>query len=87
VELVDHFGISLKSRRMLGQEVSQRGMDEKIPVQVPAIETCFMSIDEIAQIFYKSHSLYRGGDSMSQTPKYIGGEIGIFLSLRNMKKI
>ena len=32
-----------------------------IPVQVPAIETCFMSIDEIAGIFSKSHSPYIGG--------------------------
>ena len=38
-----------------------------IPIQVPAIETCFMPIDEIARIFSKSQSLYRGG------------EIGIFL--------
>ena len=37
----------------------------KIPVQVPAIERCFMSIDEIARIFSKSRS------------PYIGGEIGI----------
>jgi len=48
---------------------------KKIPVQVPAIETCFMSIDEVAWIFSKSQSLYRGG------------EFGIFLNPRNMKKI
>ena len=34
----------------------------EIPVQVPAIRTCFMSIDEIARIFSKSQSLYRGGE-------------------------
>ena len=33
-----------------------------ILVQVPAIETCFMSIDEIVRIFSKSQSLYRGGE-------------------------
>ena len=33
-----------------------------IPAQVPAIETCFMSVDEIARIFSKSLGLYRGGD-------------------------
>ena len=35
---------------------------KKIPIKVPAIETCFMSIDEIAQIFSKSQGLYRGGE-------------------------
>ena len=52
---------------------------EKIPVQVPAIETCFMSIDEIAQIFSKS-----------QSPLYIGGEARNFFKSQeyeeNMKK-
>ena len=43
-----------------------------IPVQVPAIETCFMSIDEIARIFSKSKSLRRGG------------EIGIFPKSRGL---
>ena len=47
----------------------------KIPVQVPAIETCFMSIDEIAQIFSKCQS------------PYIGGGIGIFLCPKNMKEL
>ena len=36
--------------------------DSEIAVQVPAIKTCFMSIDEIARIFSKSQSLYRGGE-------------------------
>ena len=36
--------------------------DLEIPVQVPEIKTCFMSIDEIARIFSKSQSLYRGGE-------------------------
>ena len=35
--------------------------NEAMLVQVPAIETCFISIDEIAQIFSKCQSLYRGG--------------------------
>ena len=35
-------------------------LKEKIPVQDPAIKTSFMSIDEIARIFSKSQSLYRG---------------------------
>ena len=35
--------------------------DLEIPVQVPAIKTCFMSKDEIARIFSKSQSLYRVG--------------------------
>jgi len=41
----------------------------KIPVQVPAIKTCFMSIDEIARIFSKSQSL-------KVIPSYRGGEFG-----------
>ena len=36
--------------------------DLEIPVQVPAIKTCFMSTDEIARIFSKSQSLCRGGE-------------------------
>ena len=36
--------------------------DLEIPVQVPAIKTCFISVDEIARIFLKSQSLYRGGE-------------------------
>ena len=49
----------------------------QIFVQVQATETCFMSIDEIARFF------------PSPRPHNIitEGEIGIFLSLRNMKKI
>ena len=35
---------------------------KQIPVQVPAIKKCFMSIDEIARIFSKSQSLYRRGE-------------------------
>ena len=37
-------------------------MKKEIPVQVPAIETCFTSIDEIARIFAKSQSLHREGE-------------------------
>ena len=52
--------------------VSQHDVEENkgIPGQVPAIETGFMSSDEIARIFSKSQS------------PYIGGEIGIFPSPR-----
>ena len=32
----------------------------EIPVQDPAIKTCFTSVDELARIFSKSQSLYRG---------------------------
>ena len=35
---------------------------KSIPVQVPAIETCFMSIDEEARIFSKSSRPYIGGE-------------------------
>ena len=45
-----------------------------IPVQVPAIESYFMSMDEIARIFSKFQS------------SYIGGEIGIFSSPRAYKE-
>ena len=53
---------------------------KEIAVQVPAIETCFMSINEIAQIFSKSQGLYRGGEfGIFPSPRaYIEGEIGIF---------
>ena len=49
----------------------------EILVRVPAIETCFMSIDEIVRIFLKSQS------------SYIGEEFRIFLcpkASENMKK-
>ena len=36
--------------------------DLEIPVQVPTIKTRFTSIDDIARIFSKSQSLYRGGE-------------------------
>ena len=39
-----------------------RGGGSKILVQVPAIETCFMSIDEIARILSKCQSPYIGGE-------------------------
>ena len=61
----------------------------QIPVQVPATETCFMSIDEIL-IFLKSQNSYNHrrraqNFSMSQSLRkyegiYRGGELGIFLS-------
>ena len=39
------------SRHTLCLYVGENG--KKIPVQVPAIEICFMSIDEIARIFFQ----------------------------------
>ena len=54
-------------KNLLGHQ-ARPGVDKgtrtkiEIPVQVPAIETCFMSIDEIARIFSKSQGPYRGGE-------------------------
>ena len=58
----------------MGDESPCMFWDLEIPVQSPAIETCFMSVDEITHMFSKSQS------------PYIGGEIGIIPSPGNMKK-
>ena len=56
-----------------------RFWDLEIPVQVPAIETCFTSIDEIARIFFKSQSLYRGFFLCPGAYIALGGEeLGFF---------
>ena len=39
-------------------KVKKLRITEEIPVQVPAIETCFRPIDEIARIFFESQSPY-----------------------------
>jgi len=49
-----------ETERRNGRKEEEEG--EKIPVQVPAIKTWIMSIDEIVRIFSKSQSLYRGGE-------------------------
>ena len=56
--------VRLKMNVLKTQYMTTRegGEMKKIPVQVPAIKICFMSIDEIAWIFSKSQSLYRGGE-------------------------
>jgi len=45
-----------------GKIIGRSLCTKRIPVQVPAIKTCFTSIDEIARIFSKSQSLYREGE-------------------------
>jgi len=58
-----------------------------IPFQVPGIETCSMSIDEIARIFSKSQSLYRGGEVeifLKSQGLYRGGVFGIFLKSQGL---
>ena len=53
--------VRLKMNVLKTQYMTTRegGEMKKIPVQVPAIKICFMSIDEIARIFFQSYSLYR----------------------------
>ena len=63
----------------------------KIPVQVPAIETCFMSTDEIlvARILSKSRSLYIRGEfnvkKFFQVP-WPRGKLEIFPSSRALEE-
>ena len=58
----------------------------KTPVQVPAIEICFMSIDEIARIFSKCHNPYIGEEiRIFLYPKaYIEGERSEFLKSQGL---